>query len=484
MTAYATNAGSSSSSTRDWPTLSSRSVSPNVIGVSGLQGPLSAPGGPYLHDQLGRTVFLHGVNAVYKFPPYELFPDKGKAWNFDYSDAELMAKLGFNVVRLGMTWSGLEPGTAPANDPAICSSGLPSDPHQFNQTILDTYLQRLKQTVDELGRYHIYSLLDMHQDVYNEMFDGEGAPNWAVCTGNIPVGEAPGRWSNNYAMGAADAAYAHFWNNDVVGNLQGEFDRVWTAVASYFANDPWVVGYDPYNEPFSISLLNFKDEQFDSKLECFYVGKLLPRIPVAGQPVISCPPSDPNQGLIQQIEAADPNHLVFYEPDIYTRRGSTNFVGAMNLPRLVFNFHDYCSFRSGTTGNPTDLMACSNQEANTMSKRSEDRPELSSPAQPGGPAWFMSEFGATSNSMLLGQLAADADNYLLGWSYWSWKYYNDPTGSGDEALVNPSGKLRTTVTALSRAYPVAIAGVPTAMSSNATTSIFNLTYKPNHNIAA
>ena len=68
-------------------------------------------------------MFIHGVNAVYKHPPYELYPDPGKPWNFSAADASLMARLGFNVVRLGMTWSGLEPGTAPANDPAICTPG-------------------------------------------------------------------------------------------------------------------------------------------------------------------------------------------------------------------------------------------------------------------------------------------------------------------------------------------------------------------------
>ena len=63
------------------------------------------------------------MNAVYKHPPFELFPAPGKRWNFSAADASLMARLGFNVVRLGMTWKGLEPGTAPANDPAICGEG-------------------------------------------------------------------------------------------------------------------------------------------------------------------------------------------------------------------------------------------------------------------------------------------------------------------------------------------------------------------------
>ncbi|HXW32285.1 MAG TPA: hypothetical protein VEJ21_04265, partial [Acidimicrobiales bacterium] len=101
---------------------------PGIGGRSAVSGPLSAPGGPYLYDSHGRVVFLHGVNAVYKLPPYELYPDPGKPWNFDAHDASLMAQLGFDVVRLGMTWKGLEPGTAPANDPAICAKGTPRDP--------------------------------------------------------------------------------------------------------------------------------------------------------------------------------------------------------------------------------------------------------------------------------------------------------------------------------------------------------------------
>ena len=59
-----------------------------------------------------------------------------------------MARLGFNVVRLGMTWKGLEPGTAPSNNPAICTRGAPHDPVKFSQAVLDRYLNTLRKTVD------------------------------------------------------------------------------------------------------------------------------------------------------------------------------------------------------------------------------------------------------------------------------------------------------------------------------------------------
>jgi len=421
---------------------------------------------------------------VYKFPPYELYPAPGKPWNFAAADASLMAGLGFNVVRLGMTWKGLEPGTAPANDPAICTPGAPHDPGQFDQAVLDQYLNRLAGTVNLLGRFHIYTLLDMHQDVYNEMFDGEGAPNWAVCTNGILNTEAPGRWSQNYGTAAADAAYHHFWTNDVVGDLQGEYDRVWAAVTSYFRTNPWVVGYDPFNEPFSKSLVRAGDEQFDGQLQCFYTGTASIGGPSHGAPAITCPANDPPHGVIPQILAVDPRHLIFYEPDIFGRRGSTNFVGPMNYSNLVFNVHVYCSQRSGKTGNPTNVAACALQEQHSLQTRSEDRSELASGAQPHGPPWFVSEFGATSSPALLGALTGEADASLVGWTYWSWKYYGDPTGSADEALVTASGELRSTARVLARTYPQAIAGRPISFSFDPTSEMFHLVYAPDHALHA
>ncbi len=457
---------------------------PTVAGHAPVQGTIRAAGGPFLVDGRGRTVLLHGVNAVYKRPPFVLYPAPGKPWNFTSADASLMARLGFNVVRLGLIWKGLEPGTAPANDPSICGPGPLHDPGQFNQAVLNRYLAKVAQTVALLAKYHIYTLLDMHQDVYNELFDGEGAPNWAVCTGGHPSIDPPGRWSTNYATAAAGAAYGHFWRNDVAGDLQGEYDRVWADVAAYFSKDPWVVGFDPFNEPFSTSLVKRGDEEFDHMLECFYTGRTFVGNPAHGAPAAACPPDDPLFGLVPRLETAAPSKLVFYEPDIFARHGSPNFVGPMNFPNLVFNVHVYCSLRSGKTGNPTDVAGCAAQEHRALITRSEDRSDLSSSAQPGGPPWFVSEFGASSSTALVRQLTGEMDRSLVGWAYWSWKYYGDPTGSSSEALLIPDGHLRNTVRSLSRTYPEAIAGTPEALSFDATNGAFDLTYRPNHAVRA
>jgi endoglycosylceramidase len=442
-----------------------------------VRGPLSADSGPYLTDRSGRVVFLRGVNVVYKRAPYEVYADPGKPWNFTRADAARMASLGFNVVRLGIIWEGLEPGTLGPNNPAICSPGAPHDPHQFNTAVASAYLAKVARTVKLLGEYHIYTLLDMHEDVYSSEFGGEGAPPWAVCSDGHPIGTLPGRWSNTYNDPALIASVKHFWTNDVVGDLEGEYIRSWDAVATYFSSNRWVVGFDPINEPFTKTLQAGKTE-VASRLECLYTGSGHPGRSIVDGSRLTCPPATPAVGLIQTLKTADPHALVFFEPDIYATNDHANDIGPMDYSGLVFNFHDYCGLRSGVTGNPTDLAACAEQELHTVQRRYEERPDIASTAQPEGPAWFMSEFGATTSESLMERLTTIADEVQLGWTYWSWKYYDDPTGSSAEGLVQPDGSYSPVVSALSRAYPEAVAGTPVSFSFDPASSEFHMVYVP------
>ena len=448
-----------------------------------VAGELRSPGGPFLRDRFGRVVFLHGVNAVYKYAPFELYPDPNRPWNLSAADARQIARLGFNVVRLGILWEGLEPGHGGPNNPAVCAPGTPGNPHMFSASVAHTYLARVARTIRLLGRYGIYTLLDMHQDVYNQGFRGEGAPSWAVCTDGAPVVALPGRWSRNYRNGALDVAVAHFWDNNVVGDLQGQFDLVWHTVARYFRDDPWVVGYDPYNEPFEREVVLSDTQTFAGLLECFYTGRSHPgELAETGQ--VRCPPYDPAQGVVPSIESADPHHLVFIEPDVYSSRGRPNLLGPMDLPNLVLNFHSYCGFRSPVTGDPTDLAACEAQQLTTMLNRERERPFLATRFQPGGPAWFMSEFGATHDAALLTQLTADADLLQLGWAYWSYRYYDDPTGSAHEALLGPGGAPAATGAVLAASYPQAIAGTPVSIDGAPGTDALDMSYIPDRAVHA
>jgi len=430
---------------------------------------------------------MHGADLVYKVPPFEVVVNGTGSNVLTQAEAQRMAGLGFDVVRLGIIWKGLEPGTAPINDPAICSPGKPrqSGPGQFSPSVFDAYLSNLNATIALLGRYGIYSLIDMHQDVYNEAFGGEGAPDWAVCTDGVtprPQLDVP-NWSVNLQGPGVVGAYSHFWDNDVVGNLQGEFDSIWTKVAAYFSDNPWVIGYDPFNEPYGQGVPpESSGVQFDAELQCFYAGRAHPGTNQSGSS-ITCPADDPNVGLIPRIEAADPNHLIFYEGNYATDSGPVNHIGPMPFPRLVLNFHDYCFLHVPNGPEPPSYATiCGPTENVVFTEHAAQRARDSTPEQPGGPASLLTEFGATTDAADLGRITSDADAHLTGWIYWQWLDYNDPTGSHDSGLWPPTAPTQAMLQVLSRAYPMAIAGDPTATSFDPASGRFALQFRSDPHI--
>src|SRR5882724_2294597 len=62
--------------------------------------------GPWLVDQFGRVVIVHGMNLVWKLPPY--VPPR-TADGFTRADAIWLAEHGFNGARIGVLWVGVSP---------------------------------------------------------------------------------------------------------------------------------------------------------------------------------------------------------------------------------------------------------------------------------------------------------------------------------------------------------------------------------------
>jgi endoglycosylceramidase len=455
----------------------------------GPVGPLRAPGGAWLVDREGRTVLLHGVDLVYKIPPYEVEVSGTGRNVLTPDEAQRMAQLGFTVVRLGIIWKGLEPGTDPINAAAICTPGTPraSGPGQFDARIFDGYMDRLAATVSLLARYGISSLIDMHQDVYNEAFGGEGAPDWAACTDGVTPKPKlhVENWSVNYTGPGVAQAYDHFWENDVVGNVQGEFDTIWTRIAARFRGNPWVVGYDPFNEPYGPGLSTAPDNPaFDAQLECFYTGRAHPGLDQNGQ-TVTCPADDPREGLIPRIEAADPTHLVAYEGNYSIDSGLDNHIGAMDYPRLVLNFHDYCFLHVPNGPEPPSFSSiCAPLERQVFTLRAKERVNDSSLLQPDGPSWLLTEFGATTDTADLARITSDANASLVGWIYWQWINYDDPTGSHSSALWLPREDTAAQLNVLAQTYASAVAGTPMWMSFDPDTGAFALRYLSDPKISA
>jgi endoglycosylceramidase len=398
--------------------------------VSGAAGASSAVGiatsglsqtGRWLTDASGRVVVLHGLNQVYKVAPYEPATD-----GFGSDDAAFLAANGFNAVRVGVIWAAVEPA------PGVYD---------------DSYLASIADTVNTLAAHGIVSLLDFHQDLYNEEFQGEGAPAWAVLDGGLPNPQL-GFPDNYFANPAEGHAWDEFWLNakapDGVG-LQVHYARTWAHVAAYFAGNPAVAGYEVMNEPWPGT-----------------AG--LPRCAV---PFVGCPVFDSTlltafyRRVDTAIRTVDPAHTVYIEPNVLFDESDRSYVGVLHDPHAGFSFHNYCGL--GTISSVTQL--CPQEDSLAVSS-------ANSYAQAHAMPPLLTEFGATNDLTELGNMVALADKYRLGWLEWAYTG-NDITSSAPDAqalVLDPSrpptgaNVLTDKLKVLAEPYPQVVAGTPVSWS--------------------
>ena len=278
----------------------------------------------------------------------------------------------------------------------------------------------------------------MHQDVYSEKFEGEGAPNWAVCTNGVPSADPPGRWSLATGRGRRASRSATSGDNNVRGRPAGPVRRGVGRRGARLPREP----LGPRLRPLQRAVLDRRwststaSTSTPSSSASTRAPGPLGTPPAAAPRPLRCPTDDPAHGVVPTIQANDPAHLIFDEPDNYGSRGDPTYLGPMQLPNLVFNVHLYCGARSPVTGNPTDVApAPSRRRTRWACARRPARDGLATPSRAGRPGWSPSS-ARRAAPRYLERVTAQMDAEQVGWIYWSWKYYGDPTGSNDESLVH------------------------------------------------
>jgi endoglycosylceramidase len=386
--------------------------------------------GPYLVDAEQRVVLLHGVNLVWKLAPY--YPPDSAA-GFTDTDANFLAANGFNVVRLGVLFAGVMP------DQGSIDSG---------------YLDQVDRVVQLLAAHHIWVLLDFHQDQYNEQFQGEGFPAWAVDDSGLPNDATHGFPLNEFASLALNAAYDNLWAD--TDGYEADYRQAWTAVAQRWSQQPYLLGYDLFNEPWPGTLY----------ATCFEVDC----------PLFDATLQDYQEQALAGVRAADTVHLAFFEPQQLFDFGSPSDFGPIADSAVGLSFHDYCSAELlASTGLP-DLPDCPLDEPRVMSNAATQIAAM-------GATSLLTEFGASDDLGDIGRITQLADQNLIGWTYWAYKNFNDPTGNPAEGLFASDTDLSTLkapkAQLLIRPYAQAVAGVPQAMSFDTTSLAFSLSYTPN-----
>jgi endoglycosylceramidase len=194
---------------------------------------------PRFVDESGREVLLRGVNVNALGEYFQADPKLPPTIPLSSDDWAQMASLGFDAVRLIVSWSLLEPQRG-----------------AFDQK----YVSRIRDAVNTAKANGIYVILDMHQDAWGmniatphgttcpqglePAIGWDGAPAWATITDGADTCRQPG---NRESAPAVQTAFRSFYDNR--DGIRTELEQTWGRLAREFAGEPAVAGYDLLNEP-------------------------------------------------------------------------------------------------------------------------------------------------------------------------------------------------------------------------------------------
>ena len=431
----------------------------------------SGPAGlPQVLDSAGRVVLLRGVNvngledywadsATPLALPYPTSPSAyvGGACPARNPAVESMAvcaldfpqlqAMGYDSIRLGVSWSLLEP--RPGN-------------------IDSTYIDRIAQVVGWARAAGLYVIIDMHQDAWSKyvytpqgqlcpppfktvggFHESDGAPAWA-STATTPTCALNGTRELDTAV---QENFQKLWS-DLPGpdgtGLQEHYAAVMLALASRFHADPTVAGYEVINEP-SPGLMA-PDIMDATELFPFYAK------------------------VVSTVTTAIPDfrQLFFIEPDITRDITDRSFLLApwsvfSSFPNVVYSPHVYTRiFTPDQALNQPGLDPLFPLDGGYKSA-------VQDAANVGLPLW-VGEFGndVPDDPVILRAHYGYSDGDTIGNSLWVWKadqranfsVYHGPFGAG--------APFPSRVKFSSRAYPLFTAGALQGVEYNPDSGAFQV----------
>lgn len=394
---------------------------------AGPFAPLSTRCG-HLVDAQGRVVVAHGINARVD-GVFDVALDMGRAPlqpipPFTAEDAAEMRALGFNVLRLPMQWSGVEP-----------LDGAPFD---------EAYLARVAAVVDLARAAGLLVLLDLHQDAYSKEIGEDGAPRWAIVPAPDRLLEGPltdlgARRTSAQVL----RAFSTFFGDGAEGErLRGRYARMAAAVATRFRGDAAVLGYEIFNEPVALES---------------QVLRL-------------------NAQVARALREADPGHLIVFEPDSTGRLASNRSARPRErfpVAGVVYAPHTYPLAFTGTEAQRAAFTLDDLRGATESARTEADlwgAPLLIT-------EWGYDPAGTRADDYHRFQQDLQAE-YQAGAMYWVWKERSQGSwGLHDYDATAGSWRLRPGLRRLlARVRPEAIAGEPLGWTFDASARRFALRF--------
>ena len=390
--------------------------------------------GKFIDTTTNNELYFHGVNVVYKGPPWYPKLDKfNTITSFNEKDYKLLENLGFNSVRLGIMWPGIEP----------------------NEDIIDNkYLDILYNITLELKKYNIYVILDFHQDIISSLFCGEGVPNWFVfkyldntTINNFPIpvdkpynildNTFDNTYNKNYNISNLcdeDNWIKYHFSYAVSETFQKLYDNpesmknYWNAVSKKFRDCENCIGYEIINEPWAGNIIK--------------------------NPLLLTPSYAENHNLlpfynkiISYIREYDKNHIIFFETVTW------------NIFKIGFNSLPYDEMNN--IGLSYHIYTPPNINPNLAFKyRMDDLDKYNI-------VGYLTEFDYGSGNFdsnnkkemnNLMNILNNSDNYLQSWAVWEYKSFYNLTGANSGFFNITTNLLNNGVMYLSRPYPIQVGG--------------------------
>lgn len=349
------------------------------------------------------------------------------------------------------------------------------------------YFNKLRAIVEAMAAQGIYTLLDVHQDCLSSRYClYDGVPLW-VITKSTPRkafpwplnGTCARPWAENELTEAAGQAYQDLYDN--TRGMRDDFVRFWTFAATYFATVP-ILGYEVRRPAGGVhGACGVVRVVCMFCVLCVFVRCACPSYvqiinePFAGDiyadPALLLPGVAGHKNLARfyepiaaAIRAADPAHLVFYEPVTWGMVLNGNVVGSgftavpggpAHRAHSVFSVHYYCWLLDAAKGAFIRGACDRGLGPQVMRAVAADMATL-------GGGVMVTEYGADTCSEP-GECAAVADLFAAAWM---------------SSIFWPDGALTPRELGLSRPYPRALAGRPlnTTFARNSSTADYTLCY--------
>lgn len=374
--------------------------------------------GQYIESNTKNRIILRGINLVNKIAPY----DYDNLLKPTQKHLSYLSQMGFNLVRLGICWDGVEP-----------KIGIYDD----------KYLKKITDFINTLSSFGFYTLLDFHQDQYSKATGGWGHPNWSIANKDeifSVEGEKavksfgfPASMFNNLILkeekgniisipNNVSNTFHLFWENKPI-QKKGVNDRYIDMVIYTIkkikkcCNLNSICGIDIINEPWpGIDWLDaYKDEYLKvikgtkyAKKSVDLSGKIWRE---EGTSKIDGKLTKFYKKLVSRFvkEINDKSIILYLEPFMMFGSGCSsgiNFneiVKTHNNLQMIFSFHNY-------TTDSKLVFKNLNKQISLFNKKDNNRL-----------GYLMTEFGADPNPSKWGKdILLESDRLNMDWTYWTY----------------------------------------------------------------